>query len=81
MELWLLLHSVSIAVKNKYHEFTSGISIVNLLVKLGYLNLASCFLTVIENDKSLKNSEFENIEIKFKLSKSYYFLQMEKVRL
>lgn len=81
MEVWLLLRSVSIALKNKHYEFTSGISIINLLVKLGYLNLASCFLKVIEKDESLKNSEFETIEIKFKLSKSYYFLQMEKVRL
>ena len=81
MELWFLLRSVSVTLKNKYHELFSDISIVNLLIKLGYLNLACCLLTEIENDGNLKSIESESIEIKFRLSKAYCYLHMGKVSL
>lgn len=80
LKLWLLLRSVSVCAASKVHEFSAGISLINLLVRLGYLNLASYFVKEVEKcAESITSNESETAEIKFKLMMSYYFFHTGKV--
>ncbi|KAG8172647.1 hypothetical protein JTE90_027850 [Oedothorax gibbosus] len=74
---WILLHTVSIALKNKECELLSAISLVNFFVKMGYLDMASHLLKI--NDISFyKGDEYNMLKLKFYLAESNFFLHAGK---
>ncbi|GFU28374.1 separin [Nephila pilipes] len=77
LKSWILLRNIASSVKNKEYEFIATISLINFLIKLGYLDISYQLLKLIENDSMLNGSSISLIliELKLQLAKSDYYLQ------
>ncbi|XP_054724805.1 uncharacterized protein LOC129235139 [Uloborus diversus] len=75
LKMLVILQKVSENMGNKEYELLAGISLVNFLVRLGYLQMASKILNHIQKDVSLLDTseiDSEVISVKFDLAKSNF---------
>lgn len=78
LRTWVLLQKVASAVRNKEHELNSSIAMINFLVRMGYLEMAS---QLLENTDctGFSGDESRVLKLKLKLAESNLMLQKGKV--